>query len=167
MKTPTITQEPKGEENDEEIGSTQEKDLVGTPEPTRKCHIVDMRGDVQTFVGPMLDEEMGTKNLDVTHKLSRKNLGESLVAILKVYTDDEEFATLEANKAIVSLEMTKIKKSKTISTPFLVPLYASLLRKNMTLEKKNNKLHTSLKLLGDELKKENNLDRLDYLSQET
>jgi hypothetical protein len=33
------------------------------------------------------------------------------------------------------------------------------------LEKKNMKLHTSLKLLGDELRKERNLDRLDYLSQ--
>jgi hypothetical protein len=35
------------------------------------------------------------------------------------------------------------------------------------LEKKNKKLHTSLKLLGDELREERNLDRLDYLSQES
>jgi len=45
-----------------------------------------------------------------------------------------------------------------------MPLYVSILKKNRTLEKNNMNLQTTVKLLGDELKKERHLDRLDYLS---
>jgi hypothetical protein len=34
------------------------------------------------------------------------------------------------------------------------------------LEKNKRRLHTSLTLLGDEIRKERNSDRLDYLAQE-
>jgi len=45
-------------------------------------------------------------------------------------------------------------------------LYSSLLREKAMLEKENRKLQTSLKLLEYDLRKERNLDMLNYLSEE-
>jgi len=50
-------------------------------------------GHGQDFAGPGPDLEIGADNLVVTQEKARQKLGEGLVAIMEVYTNDEEFVT--------------------------------------------------------------------------